>query len=380
LVLLALLAACATKTPPVQNTPLKPIYTSASFRDLPGWEAADPAPALAAFRQTCRRFAASDKPAGASPALGTNADWRRVCGQLETAATDNQAAARAFIEANLQPLQISDANKGATGLFTGYYEPELSGSLQRGGDYQTPLYGRPRDLITVDLGLFGDKFGTAHIAGRVDGTALVPYYDRAAIDHGALQGEAPVLAWAADPAQAFFLEIQGSGRIMLDNGQLLRLGYAAGNGRSYTAIGKTLGAAGDLPSGDINAITIKDWLRAHPAQAPAVMESNENVVFFKVNTNQAEGPLGAANVPLVAGVSLAVDREAVPLGALLWLDTTGPDPGSSIQRLMLAADTGGAIKGAVRGDVFFGHGPEAERNASLMKGHGGYWILVPRSS
>jgi membrane-bound lytic murein transglycosylase A len=374
------LAGCATKTPPLPAKPPVPVYTPASFGELPGWNDADPAPALTAFRQTCRRFAASDKPVGSSPALGSNADWRHVCGRLEGSQTGSPDTARAFIEANLQPLRVSDATTGESGLFTGYYEPDLRGSLHQGGVFQTPLYGRPHDLITVDLGLFGDKYQNGHIAGRVDGTALVPYYDRAAIDHGAIKGQAPVLAWVDDPAEAFFLEIQGSGRINLDDGHLLRLGYAAGNGRSYTAIGKTLGAAGDIPADQINAITIKDWLRAHPAQAPAIMESNENVVFFKVNTNTADGPLGAANVPLVPGISLAVDRQSIPLGALVWLDTSGPDADMRLQRLMLAEDTGGAIKGAVRGDVFFGHGAEAERQASLMKGHGSYWVLVPKIS
>ena len=376
---LAVLASCATRTPPAPTTPA-PVYQPASYSDLPGWASADPTVALAAFRQTCRRFAASDKPVGGSPMLGSMADWRRVCGQLEASQTGSKEAARAFIEATLQPLRVGDAASGETGLFTGYYEPDLRGSLTQGGAFQTPLYGRPRDLITVDLGLFGDKYQNGHIAGRIEGTALVPYYDRAAIDRGAIKGAAPVLAWVDDPAAAFFLEIQGSGRITLDDGQLLRLGYAAGNGRSYTAIGKTLGAAGDLPSDQIDAITIKDWLRAHPDQAPAVMESNENVVFFKVNTNTADGPVGAANVPLVPGVSLAVDRQSIPLGALVWLDTSGPDEGTRLQRLMLAADTGGAIRGAVRGDVFFGHGAEAERQASLMKGRGSYWILTPKPS
>jgi membrane-bound lytic murein transglycosylase A len=371
------LAGCATKAPPPAPATLPaPVYTPAEFGDLPGWTGFDASAAIGAFRQTCKRFAASDAPVGSVPSLGTNAGWRRVCGRLEASDTGSADSARAFIETNLQPLQISDASTGASGLFTGYYEPDLRGSLHRHGPYQTPLYGRPHDLVTVDLGLFGERYQGAHIAGRVDGTALVPYYDRAAIDHGVLEGQ-PVLAWVDDPAEAFFLEIQGSGRIMLDDGSLLRLGYAAGNGRSYTAIGRTLGAEGEIPAADINAITIKDWLRAHPDRAPAVMETNENVVFFKVNTNRAEGPIGAANVPLVPGISLAVDRRSVPLGALLWLDTTGPDE-THLQRLMLAEDTGGAIKGAVRGDVFFGHGAEAERQASLMKGHGRYWIFVPR--
>ena len=375
----ALLVGCATKTP-VSNQPAAPVYSQVEFSDLPGWADYDPTQSLQAFRHTCPRFADSGKPVGGDPALGTDASWRSVCGLLQNSDTVSNETARSFIEANLLPLRVSDANNGKTGLFTGYYEPELAGSRQRGGIYQTPLYGRPASLITVDLGLFGERYQGGHIAGRVAGTQLVPFYDRAAIDQGALQGQAPVLAWIADPAEAFFLEIQGSGRIDLPDGHLLRLGYAAGNGRTYTAIGKTLGAAGEIPPEQISAISIKDWLHAHPDRAAAVMEGNENVVFFKENKSSvADGPVGAANVPLVPGISLAVDRQAVPLGALVWLDTTGPDADTRLQRLMLAADTGGAIKGAVRGDVFFGHGDEAERQASLMKGHGSYWVLVPRN-
>ena len=278
-------------------------------------------------------------------------------------------AARDFVEAHFQPVAIADSAAGPDGLFTGYYEPELEGSLTRQGAYQTPLYAKPKDIISVDLGAFKPALQGQHISGRIDQEKLIPYYDRAAIDAGALSTD-PVVAYVDDPVEAFFLEVQGSGRIDLEDGSHFLAAYAGGNGQPYTAIGKTLIAEGALAPGSANAAAIKAWLRAHPDQARRVMETNASVVFFQ-HDKKHDTPVGAAGRALVPEASLAVDRKAIALGTLLWLDA------APVQGLMLADDTGGAIKGAVRGDIYFGPGAAAEHAAGMMQSEGRYWALLP---
>lgn len=354
----------------------------ASFDDLAGWAADDPREALGAFQVSCGRLERQDpdRVMGADGFAGQVGDWLPAC----AAAADGAAtasAARAFFEAWFTPYQVTDRGN-PEGLFTGYYEPLLHGSRQPDARYRYPILKRPTDLVSVDLGLFDPELKGRRVAGRVAQDRLIPYHDRASIEEGALAGRALELFWVDDPVSKFFLEIQGSGQVRLPDGATVRVGYADQNGHPYRAIGKDLIEVGAIPKEQVSMQTIRAWLQANPDQAPAMMARNRSYVFFREQSDQAApGPLGAQNVPLTPGRSLAVDRKFLPLGAPVWLDATAPYPEGErpLRRLLVAQDTGGAIRGPVRGDVFWGAGQEAEHLAGHMKHTGRLFILLPRS-
>jgi membrane-bound lytic murein transglycosylase A len=377
LALLLLAGACAPVPPPADRLVLKP----ARFADLPGWAADDHEAALAAFRRSCSRLdrLPDDRALDGFAFAGTGADWRPVC--AAAAAVAGRDGARAFFEAHFLPVAAFN-NDRAEGLFTGYFEPTLRGSRRPGGSYSIPLYRRPGDLVTVDLGLFRDSLKGQRIAGRVVEGSLRPYADRTAIERGALQGRGLELVWVDDAVDAFFLQVQGSGRVELDDGGVMRVGYAAQNGHPYTAIGRVLIERGALAREQVSMQTIRDWLAANPAEAGALMQANASYVFFR--ELDGEGPLGAQGVALTAGRSLAVDRAFLPLGLPIHVAASRPaaEPGGAdvaLNRLLVAQDTGGAIKGPVRGDVFWGPGREAAEIAGRMKHAGRYWLLLPRA-
>ncbi len=339
-----------------------------------------------ALRRTCGRLARLAPEADLNVA-GRAADWRAPCAALSGVADGNDTAARSFFETWFVPF--SAANNGEpNGLFTGYYEPELRGSRTRKGRFVVPLYGRPADLVTVELSLFREEWKGQRIAGRVQQGALRPYPGRAEIEAGALSGIARdgggalELVWVDDAVDAFFLHIQGSGRVVLDDGSLMRVGYAAANGRPYLAIGRELIARGALAREDVSMPSIRTWLAANPGEARDVMNKNASFVFFRplpapVNAN--DGPPGSEGVPLTPGRSLAVDRNHLAMGLPLWLDAEDPlDKQQRVRRLMVAQDTGGAITGPVRGDVFWGSGADAAERAGRMRSSGRYWLLLPR--
>jgi membrane-bound lytic murein transglycosylase A len=345
--------------------------TPAGFNDIPGWKGSDAKAALAAFKRSCAAMMA--KPAamamGGAGYAGTIGDWRGVCADAK-----NATNARAFFETDFTPVEVG-AGRVREGLFTGYYEPQLHGSLERHGKYQTPVYGLPPDLVSVDLGQFRDALKGERIAGRVIGQRLVPYDTRAAIDaHGA---KAPVLFYADDPVSVFFLQVQGSGRVVLDNGAVMRVSYAGQNGHPYTAIGRTLIDRGALAREDVSLQTIRAWLKSHPGEARAVMETDASYVFFREEPvgDPKLGSTGTENVPLTPGASLAVDSRLHPLGVPFFIAGDQPDPGN---RLLVAQDTGGAISGPVRGDVFWGFGQKAEDIAGAMKAVGKFYVLLPK--
>lgn len=372
-VLLACLAiaACAEK-PEEPRLDLAP----ARFADLPGWADDRHAEALPALRRSCGRLLRIDpsRPIGPDGIGGTAADWREPCSALATVPDGDDAAARSWAERWLRPYRASDRGE-AEGLFTGYYEPELAGSRMRSDRYGVPLYRRPRDLVTIDLGEFRDSLKGQRLAGRVVDGRLVPYEPRAAIADGALGRRGEPIAWVEDEVDAFFLHIQGSGRIRLAEGGIMRVGYAAQNGHPYYAIGRELVARGALAKEEVTLQSIRVWLRANPGEIRGVLDRNPSYVFFRELVG--EGPLGAEGVALTPGRSLAVDRKFLPLSTPVWLSAAHPD-GGRLARLMVAQDTGGAITGPVRGDVFWGAGAEAERLAGMMKAKGGYWLLLPR--
>jgi membrane-bound lytic murein transglycosylase A len=382
-VLLAALAACAPKPPPAP--PLA--FRAATFADLPGYAADRVAEALPALNRSCVRMVA--RGAAALDGLeryGTGQDWQPFCTALNALKPGDDAGLRRLVERELQPMAVIGDGK-AEGLFTGYYEPLVRGSRQRGGAYTVPLYRQPTDLVQVDLGEFRDSLKGQRIAGRVRDGRLKPYEDRAAIETGALAGKNLELVWLDDAADAFFLQVQGSGLVQMPDGKQMRVGFAAQNGHGYVAVGKVMIERGLLSREEVSMQSIRAWLRANPSAAAELLRQNPSYVFFRelpAPKDDSDGPPGAQGVALLPGRSLAVDRGLHAMGLPLWLAATRPSAQPPhddlpLQRLMVAQDTGGAIRGAVRGDVFWGHGPEAESIAGRMKHPGKIWLLLPRS-
>lgn len=333
-----------------------------SFSALPGWRDAELTSALAAFQRSCVVIAEKPPSERIADYAGTAADWQSVCAMQ---ASD----ARVFFEKNFTPYAFA-----GDGLFTGYYEPEIRGSRKRQGAFQTPVYGLPSDLIRVDLGQFSPQFKGEHISGRLHGQALVPYADRADINAKGLPS-AKILFWCDDPVALFFLQIQGSGRVQFADGTSSRIAYAGTNGRPYTAIGRVLLAKGELEKEKISLATIRDWLKAHPQLAQSVMEANQSFIFFeeKALGDTALGSNGVQGVPLTPMGSMAIDLRKNALGAPYYV---AADP---VKALLIAQDTGGAIRGQVRGDVYFGFGGEAEQKAGDMKAQGRMFVLLPNA-
>ena len=347
-----------------------------SFADLPGWAADRHAEALAAFRRSCTRpMRFPPQEGGGAERFGRAEGWRSVCAEAAGIADGDHAAARGFFELRFRPFRVVGED-GDTGLITGYYEPELEGARRPNDAYKVPLYTRPRDLVTVDLSEFGDAYAEDRLAGRVEDGRLKPYFSRAQIVDGALAGQGLEIVWVADPVEAFFLQIQGSGRVRLPDGEVMRLGYAATNGLPYTAIGRELVAEGALALENVSLQSIRAWLRANPQRRRDILDRNRSYVFFR--ELRGEGPIGTQGVALTPGRSLAVDRRFLPLGVPLWIDAPDPlDPEIPLRRLTVAQDTGGAIRGAVRGDLFCGAGTEAEERAGRMRSPGRYYVLLP---
>ncbi|MGZ6021709.1 MAG: murein transglycosylase A [Rhizomicrobium sp.] len=344
--------------------------TPVSFGELPGWNQGNPRAALAAFRRSCAMVLKQAPGTELGAYAGRAADWQPVC---RASLTADESNARAFFANNFVAEEA-----GGHGLFTGYYEPLLQGSRTRHDAYQTPVYALPGDLISADLGLFRPEWKGERLAGRLTGQHLVPYAGRAEID--AKPPAAAVLFYGDDPVSVFFLHIQGSGRVMLDDGSIIRVAYAGQNGRPYTPIGRTLIRSGALPRENVSMQTIRAWLKSNPAAARQVMESDESFVFFKESPvgDPSLGSAGAEGVALTPMASTAVDLRFHVLGVPVFIATTTPD-GHALQNLFVAQDTGGAIRGPVRADIFFGFGAKAESLAGGMKSSGQLYVLLPKS-
>jgi len=357
--------------------------TPVGFDALPGWESDHLAPALTAFLAGCRAMRSGQSLGGSDVAggLGGNpASWETACQAARRIQPGDDAAARQFFQAAFQPYAIDD-NGSDQGLFTGYYEPEVAGSRTRTPEFATPLYGEPGDIVRADLGDFDPDLKGKRVSGRIANGRFVPYWDRAAIDGGVLTGRGLEILWLADKVDAFFLEIQGSGRVRLPDGTVVRVSFAGQNGRGYVPIGRVIAARDHIPPSQVSLQSIRAWLAAHPADAAGVMEQNPSYVFFRVlpDARAQDGPPGSLGAGLIPGRSAAVDRAFLPLGAPLWIDTTDPLDGSKLQRLVVAQDTGGAIKGPVRADIFWGWGPDAEARAGKMRQQGRAFVLLPRT-
>ena len=360
------------KPPPAAEPPKPPpaaefeALRPAGWNDLPGWKADNPAAAWNAFLASCN-------------ALGNQPAWRDVCAVARSLGSPDRDTARSFFEANLTPFQLVNADGSDTGLITGYYEPQLRGSRKPHGRYRFPVLGVPDDLLVVDLAELYPELKGLRLRGRLDGRRIVPYFDRAEIEQGRGAVAGKEMAWVDDPVDLFFLQIQGSGRILLDSGETMRVGYADQNGHPYRSIGRLLVDRGDLPLEKASMQGIKEWARANPNRLAELLNQNASYVFFRELPAGDAGPPGALGVPLTARRSIAVDPRFVPLGSPVYVATTWPLSGKPLNQLVLAQDTGGAIRGPVRADLFWGFGEAAAREAGRMKQPVRMWVLVPRS-
>lgn len=354
----------ATPLPPITNTNAVPAGANAAGAGLAagptvaslGIDRGRATKALAAFRLSCRELMRRTDQSG----LTRGADWQPAC-----AAAQGASDPQAFFAANFETVQVGDGKAFATG----YYIPEIRGSRDRRAGYEVPIYGRPTDLIDVDLGKFSDTLKGKSIRGRADGRSFIPYYDRAQIESGAMTN-APIIGWAADPVALFFLQVQGSGDVRQPDGSSFRIGYDSQNGRDYTGIGKLMKDRGLLQPGHASMQDIVAWLRANPDQGRDIMRENKSYVFFRVLDGP---PLGALGLAVTGGVTAAADPKFIPLGAPVFLSMDRVDATG----LWIAQDTGGAIRGSNRVDTFWGSGREAEAIAGGMSARGTAFVLVP---
>jgi membrane-bound lytic murein transglycosylase A len=351
----------------------------AAWSQLPGWTDDSVDEAWSAFRVGCTALFAS---------AATKALWSAPCAAANALPTKDRSAAHAFFETHFSPYQVVAADGRDTGTITGYYEPLLAGSRVRSQRFRVPLYAAPDDLLTIDLAELHPDLKDRRLRGRVEGRRVVPYWTRTEIENGKATFNGNALVYVEDPVEAFFLQIQGSGRVKLADGGIMRVGYADQNGHPFRSIGRLLVERGELPLERASMQGIKDWGRRNPAKLAPLLDENPSYVFFRevpapeAGTLEAEidGPIGTLGVPLLRERTLAVDPRSIPLGAPVFLATTYPLSTMPLQRLMFAQDTGGAIRGAVRADFFWGFGDDPGRQAGRMKQDGRMWILWPKDA
>nr|WP_307719735.1 murein transglycosylase A [Massilia psychrophila] len=342
------------------------LMTPTTFGALPGWQQDDLREAWPAFIGSCK-------------ALVRKTDWAAPCTAAATVNQADGAAIRVFFESWFVPNQVRAVDGDDSGLITGYYEPMLYGARKRGGAFQTPLYRVPDDLLTVELGSVYPELKAMRLRGRLVGKKVIPYNTRAEIERADIDGKQ--LLWVDDAVEAFFLEVQGSGRVRLaDSGETVRVAYAEQNGHPYKAIGRWLVEQGELSAAQATAQGIKAWIVAHPTRRQELFNVNPSTIFFREERlpDPSIGPKGALGVALTPERSVAIDPQFLPLGAPVWLATTRAGSEVPLQRLMMGQDTGGAIRGAVRADFFYGFGKEAAESAGLMRQRGQVWVLLPK--
>ena len=306
--------------------------------------------------------------------------WQAVCSEAAAMATPDDAAARAFFKLRFQPYQATAEDGSAEGMMTGYYEPLLKGDRVRTARARFPLYAAPDDLISVELASVYPELKGLRLRGRLVGNKLVPYPTRKEIEAPANGNgfKGKLIAWAEDPIDLFFLQVQGSGRIELPDGSHIRVGYADQNGHPYQSIGKLLVERGELKLEQASMQGIKNWGAKNPDRLPDLLASNPSFVFFRELSDNLPGPLGALGVPLTGGRSIAVDPRFIPLGAPVFLATSQPNSALPLNKLVMAQDTGSAIRGGVRADFFWGFGDKAGELAGRMKQRGRMWVLLPK--
>jgi membrane-bound lytic murein transglycosylase A len=360
--LIALLAACDGSGPKPKPSEVT-TYVSVPWEKLPTVSDQDLLAGYSSWFSACKR-------------LAKDAVWGTTCAAAAQVPLD-PVAVHDFLKNQLQVYSLRSSEHGANGLITGYYEPIYKGSEQRNDQHTVPIYGVPDDLIIVNLDSIYPELKGKRLRGRLDGRVLRPYDDAATIGEKGVN--APVLAWLGYPMDLQFLQIQGSGRVQLENGRQLRIAYADQNGHPYKPIGRWLVEQNQLKKDEVSMGKIRAWAVANPDKVPELLGSNPSYVFFTLRPDSDEGPRGSLNVPLTAGYSVAIDRKVIPLGSLLWLSSTRPD-GTALTRPVAAQDTGGAIAGEVRADMFWGTGDAAGELAGNMKQQGQIWMLWPKNA
>jgi membrane-bound lytic murein transglycosylase A len=414
--LLAILAACSTVPPetappgtagpgvPVPNIAEQPLvvpplesmrdtpprglsgkFQQVSWSALPGWQGDRLDQVWKAFINNCKGLMRPVSGSLAMQARATPRAWQPVCAAAQQSGLATNAsgdAVRGFLEQHLQPWRLMDAaGKPAQHTVTGYYEPLVNASRKREGDYQWPLYSSPDDLLTIDLGAVYPELAGKRVRGKLAGKRVVPYDTRAEIAASA-DRQPPVIVWVDDPVEAFFLQIQGSGRALLTDGSTIRLAYADHNGRPYKSIGQWLAQKGEITLAQASMQNIKAWAKSNPARVQELLNANPAMVFFNEEavTDPELGPRGAYGIPLIGQRAVAVDTAFVPLGAPLYLSTSYPGTNQTLAKLVFAQDTGAAIKGAGRTDFYWGFGEEAGAMAGRMKQRGETWVLWPKQA
>lgn len=355
-------------TPTTPSEPEAPSLIAALWGDLPEWSNAELEGSWTSLQQSCR-------------VLQKKPEWSSICQQASELKKPDSAKIRAFFEQRFTPWKTIQADGSDSGLVTGYYEPRLKGSLTQSAEFPYGIYATPDDLITVDLASIFPQLKGQRVRGRLEGKKLVPYYNRAELvqlNYAPLNGKA--LAWVADPVELAFLQIQGSGRIELPDGKLLRVGYADQNGHPWKSMARWLIDRNEMQLSQASMQSIQAWTRANPSRINELLAADPSFVFFRILPDNTGGPLGALGVPITDGYSVAIDPKYIPLGAPLYLSTSWPADTTPLNRLVMAQDTGGAIRGPVRADFFWGYGPEAGQLAGRMKQPGKLWLLWPTGS
>lgn len=381
---LLLLTACATTTtsptlppgsqpsnviapaPPPEQPLTKSIHKRAQWSELKGWSEDDLIPAWQAFLKSCT-------------ALNKRATWKEPCRLAASLHKPENVTVRRFFESQFIPYQVINTDNTTEGLVTGYYEPLLKGSRRPSGQYRYPVYAAPDELLTIELGSAYPELKDLRLRGRLNGRKVVPYHTRAEIMNNPKLLNGYELLWVEDEVELFFLHVQGSGRIVLDNGETMKIGFADQNGYPYNSIGRILVQSGELPLEKASMQGIKQWGQQNPAKLPELLQQNARYVFFRELPSDLSGPIGALGVPLTAGRSIAIDPQSIPQGAPVFLATTWPNTNKSLNRLMVAQDVGSAIKGGIRADFFWGFGHEAGVQAGKMKQSGKMWVLLPKN-
>ena len=366
-------AACQTKPvrkpavvavpPPV--TTQSPIFTLSKWEALPEWATLDLTPSWVALLQSCRVL--KGKP-----------QWQQICTGAELVDKNDNEAQRKFYEDRLLPFQIFNADGSENGVITGYYEPLLLGSRTKTERFRFPIYAAPDDMLEIDLGDTYPQLKGQRLRGRLSGKKVVPYFNRAEIDSGTDSLKGREIFWVESAVELFFLQIQGSGRIELPDGRQVKVGYADQNGHPYVSIGKKLIEQGEMKLENASMQGIKAWGEKNPEKLMPLLELNPSYVFFRELPENLTAPLGAMGIPLTNEYSIAIDPRAIPLGSPVFLATTQPNSTTPLNRLMLAQDTGGAIRGPVRADFFWGFGEKAGAQAGRMKQQGRMWVLFPK--
>jgi membrane-bound lytic murein transglycosylase A len=375
------LSACQTKqpplctpTPPFITEPIKPVgktspdYVLSEWAALPDWLSQELPASWPAMQQSCR-------------ALKLKPVWLPICAAAEKIDKNDLVTQRIFYETWFTPYQVLNPDGSDTGLITGYYEPLIKGSRTRSKTFPYAIYAPPDDMLEVDMSELFPQFRGKIVRARLQGKRVVPYFNRAEVDAGnatALRGKE--LFFVGNAVELFFLQIQGSGRIELEDGTRAKIGYAEQNGHPYASIGRKLIDMGELKPEEASMQGIKAWAENNPVRLPILLGHNPSYVFFRELPDSLSGPLGALGVPLTNEYSIAVDRNSIPLGVPVFLAATQPNSSEPLNRLVFAQDTGGAIKGAVRADFFWGFGDIAGSKAGRMRQSGRLWVLFPKGA